>query len=649
MSVGPGELDQASKARLFEALLRSADRAQLGISITHAAAHGPETVLMNEGACLIIGCSLDEVGLKPLWDSIAPEELPRLKDFHERRRRGEKLPSSFETVVLNKSGERVPIEVIQSLTELDGKPVTISLFRDISDRKRASTALMESEARFRSLIEGAPDGVAILRGPRILFLNPTAARLLGLESPEQANGRSILEFLHPEDAERAAVRIRRLLESGQRHGEPAEYRSRAIDGSERTVEIASIPIEYEGAPAVLAFARDITERKAIQAKLVEADRLAALGVLSAGVAHEINNPLAYVLLNLEYLGRELPKLGSHGEALEDLMLRVRDACHGAERVATIVRDLRTFARGDEGARQIVDLRDVIEAALSIVRNELDQKARLVREYSDVGAVDGNPNRLEQVFLNLLLNAAQAFATADPERNEIRVRLRSERGHVSVDISDNGGGIAPHLTGRIFDPFFTTKPVGVGTGLGLPICRSIVRAHGGDVAVNSVPGKGATFTVSLPASRHSADSEPVRRPSEPGMKMRGRVLIVDDEAAVAKTLSMLLQNEHDLSLAASGEDALRLLRATSATGGFDAIICDLMMPGMSGIELYELIKSEYPGVEQRVIFMTGGVSMLRATEFLAAVKNPTFEKPFDMNELRKTLHALVETARGASTS
>jgi len=644
MPRGPSELDPASKARLFEALLRSADTAHFGIAISHAAPEGPEILLMNAGATWILGYTPEELEQLPSWNLVAPEELPRMKEMHERRKRGEQLPSSFETVALRKSGERVPVEVIQSLTELDGKQVTISLFVDIGDRKRAGTALLESEARFRSLIEGAPDGVAILRGPRVLFLNPTAARLLGLEKPEQAAGRSILEFLHPDDGQRAAVRIRQLLQSGERHAEPAEYRSRAIDGSERTVEIASIPIEYEGGPAVLAFARDITERKAIQAKLVEADRLAALGVLSAGVAHEINNPLAYVLLNLEYLMRELPKLAEPSEKLDDLMSRVRDACHGAERVATIVRDLRTFARGDQGARRVVDVRDVIEAAINIAKNELDRKAQLVRNYSEVPALDGNPNRLEQVFLNLLLNAAQAFATADPERNEIRLTVRAERGLVTVDVSDNGSGIAPHLTGRIFDPFFTTKPVGIGTGLGLPICRSIVRAHGGDITVSSVLGEGATFTVSLPASRQATHAQPSQKPSEPGLRTRGRVLIVDDEAAVARTLGLLLQSEHDLSLASSGEDALRLLRAAAEAGGFDAIICDLMMPGMTGIELYELIKSEYPGLERRVVFMTGGVSMLRATEFLATVKNPTFEKPFDMDELRKTLRGLIEAAR-----
>jgi PAS domain S-box-containing protein len=592
------------------------------------------------------GYTAEEIGAAPLWNFIAPEELPRLQEMFERRKRGDEVPSAFETVIVRKTGEHVPVQVTQTLTELDGNVVSVSVVMDITDRKRVDTALRESEARFQSLIEGAPDGVAILRGPKIMFLNPTAARLLGMENPASGLGHSIMEYLHPDDAPRAAARIQELLKSGVRHSEPAEYRSRSVDGTERTVEIAAIPIEFEGGPAVLAFARDITERKAIQAKLVEADRLAALGVLSAGVAHEINNPLAYVLLNLEYLGRELPKLAGQTDRLEDLLTRVRDACHGAERVATIVRDLRTFARGDQGARLPVDVREVLEAAISIAANEVHRQARLVREYLEVPAVDGNPNRLEQVFLNLLLNAAQAFPNADPNKNEIRVKLLKRGENVVVEISDNGAGIAPHLVGRIFDPFFTTKPVGVGTGLGLPICRSIVRAHGGDVSVASSPGEGATFTVWLPSSQQAATQRPVRKQSDPRLSVRGRILIIDDEAAVARTLSMLLQTEHDLSLATSGEDALGLLRAESQAGGFDAIVCDLMMPGMTGMELYELIKAQYPGLEQRVVFMTGGVSMLRATEFLASVKNPTFEKPFDLNELRKTLRVLIESARSA---
>jgi CheY-like chemotaxis protein/two-component sensor histidine kinase len=322
------------------------------------------------------------------------------------------------------------------------------------------------------------------------------------------------------------------------------------------------------------------------------------------------------------------------------MVRVRDACHGAERVATIVRDLRTFARGDDSARGPVDLRDVAEAAINIAGNTLNQKARVVRDYADTPLVEGNANRLEQVFLNLLLNAAQAMPNGAPATDEIRVRLYRRGNAAIAEIEDTGEGIPEALMARIFEPFFTTKPVGVGTGLGLPICRSIVSAHGGTLDVTSEVGHGTTFRVTLPASqlpepiaRHSSSRAPVSEAP------RGRVLVVDDEAAVGNTLKLVLQGEHDILLATSGDEALRLL----ANQGVDAILCDLMMPGMTGMELHEAIRSVHPGLETRMIFMTGGTVLPHTETFLARVNNPLLEKPFDITLVRRLLRGFVSAS------
>ncbi len=409
------------------------------------------------------------------------------------------------------------------------------------------------------------------------------------------------------------------------------------------VEISSIPIDLGGERSVLAFARDITERKAIQARLAEAERLTALGVLSAGVAHEINNPLAYVLLNLEYLRQQLPRLADDPARLSDLMVRVRDACHGAERVATIVRDLRTFARGDDGTRGPVDLREVIEAAINIAGNTLKQSARIVRDYGESPLVDASANRLEQVFLNLLLNAAQALPNGDPERDEIRIRLYGDQLRAVAEIVDTGPGVPEQVIGRIFEPFFTTKPVGVGTGLGLPICRSILAAHGGTIEVESRANEGATFRIILPASS-TARGAARRTSSRPLVSLgpRGRVLVVDDEVAVGSTLRLVLQREHDVQLATSGEEALQLLAAGSR---FHAIVCDLMMPGMTGVDLYEAIRTAHPGLEERMVFMTGGALLAKTEDFLSRVKNPLLEKPFDVPLVRRTLEKLVAANEG----
>jgi two-component system, cell cycle sensor histidine kinase and response regulator CckA len=646
---GSLDLSVAERASLFDALRQAAERSGAGLAITDISSEQPRNLFVSADLARMMGYEPHEALLRDPWSMIAPEELPRLKEMATRRAAGEKVPGSFETVLLHRSGARIAIELAQSRTTLDGQPITVTFVSDISSRAATSQALRESEKRFRDLVDGAPDGVAILRGPVMMFLNGRAAKLLGLANAAQGTGRVITDFLHPDDRERAATRIRKLLQDGGLD-ERAEYRSIDGRGEERAVEISSIPIEYQGGPAVLAFARDVTERKRMEIKLLEADRLTALGVLSAGVAHEINNPLAYVLLNLEYLKRELPKAANDPSRIESLMVRVQDACHGADRVASIVRDLRTFARGEETARQPVGLENVIEAAVNIAYPEIRTRARLERRYQTVPAVDGNAGRLEQVFLNLLLNATQAFAEGSEEvDNLIRVTLRAEGDQVVAEVADNGPGIPADLLGRIFDPFFTTKPVGVGTGLGLPICRGIVQTHGGEITVDSKPGAGAVFTLTFPASKLSPimpSRKSDRSPLDHGdVRERGRVLVVDDESVVAHTLKVLLQGEHDLVVAQSGAEALDLLQDEAASmPAYDAILCDLMMPGMTGIELFEVLRREYPALAGRVVFMTGGVSMLRVSEFLESVPNAKFEKPFDIAELRRCLHRLVASSR-----
>lgn len=645
MSADSVQLAGFDHAQLYELIAGACDSADLPVVITLNDEEPPRNLFLNQGAQKLLGYSPEEFRAMPIWQWLAPDQVARISAMREHSKQGEALPNPMETAVLSRSGQRIDVEVSRSHPVVNGRALTVAFLFDISARKRSELALRQSETRFRSLIDGAPDGIAILLGPNVAFLNPAAARMLGTTT-EDALGTPITDFLHPDDAQLAAARIGQLYRTGTRHPEPVEYRTRSA-GRELNLEISSIPTEYQGKPAVLAFARDVTERKAIQARLVEADRLAALGVLSAGIAHEINNPLAYLLLNLEYLSRELPTLAYEPNKLDALMVRVRDACHGAERVASIVRDLRTFARADEGMRGPVDVKAALESALNIANNEIKQKAELVRDYEPVPAVDANPNRIEQVLLNLILNAVQSLPGPGTPGQEVRARLRTSEGQVGITIEDTGSGIPESLLGKIFDPFFTTKPVGVGTGLGLPICRSIVRGLGGEISVRSVLGQGSAFTVTLPASSTalSPKGTPPRTASPPPVQ-RGRLLVVDDEISVARTLKALLQNEHDVVLASNGAEALAAI-ANSSGDGFDVIMCDLMMPGMSGMELYERLKQAHPGLEARMVFMTGGVSIERAREFLDSRVNLTFEKPFDFDRLKRALRRLVEAARSSS--
>jgi CheY-like chemotaxis protein len=380
--------------------------------------------------------------------------------------------------------------------------------------------------------------------------------------------------------------------------------------------------------------------------------------LAAGVAHEINNPLSYLMANLDMvLSRRLPvlaegvrdaeqRLGLVGELSEQIVLvteMLGIAREGADRVRNIVRDLKAFARGDDDRRGPVDVRRVLDAAINMAWNEIRHRAGLIKEYRSVPPIEANESRIGQVFLNILVNAAQAMPVGSAAENTIRVTAGADdAGNVIVEVSDTGPGIPKDVLGRIFDPFFTTKPVGVGTGLGLWICQGIISALNGTITVESEAGLGATFRVVLP-SRNGALPVPtevtkeVRAPAGP----RGRVLVVDDEVAFGRTLAGVLGDEHDVVSTSSGRDALLLLRDDAR---FDAILCDLMMPNFTGMDLYETIVRERPALAPKFVFVTGGAFTPRARQFLEQVPARRIGKPFDIATLLTTLREVITEGR-----
>jgi signal transduction histidine kinase len=267
------------------------------------------------------------------------------------------------------------------------------------------------------------------------------------------------------------------------------------------------------------------ERAHMQAMLVQTDRLASLGMLAAGVVHEVNTPLSYILSNLDWLDEEVPalrmevmrKTGRPGAELPGVAERLaavestlRDIREGADRVRHIARDVRAFAREPSDPNTLVDLREVLEAALKMASVQIRYRARVVRDYHEVPMVLASESRMAQVFLNLVVNAAQAIPEDSPSENEIRVRLTTgPKGEVCAEVTDTGAGIAPEHLPHLFEPFFTTKPQGEGTGLGLFICKSIIESFDGTITVESKPGVGTTFRLLLPA--HEAASRGVEAP------------------------------------------------------------------------------------------------------------------------------------------
>ncbi len=361
-------------------------------------------------------------------------------------------------------------------------------------RREAEEDLRRSEASFRTLIEQSPDAILIHREGTVCFANPTAVKVLGLASARELLGRPVTACVQPGHEAALTEPSSTLREVRFQHQE-----GRTVLG-----EVVTVLLPFDGQPATLCIARDITERRQVQERLLATERLASLGTLAAGVAHEINNPLAYILSNLNYVNEELTELVKGGGALEgsranDLLEALRETLTGGHRVRDIVRDLRYLSRGGSEQQAPVDVHTILDSCVNMAWSEYKHRARLVKDYGALPLVTGNVSRLGQVFLNLLINAAQAIPLEPSRLGEIRLSTRYEEDAVVVSVQDTGVGIPSENLDRLFDPFFTTKPVGVGTGLGLSICQGIVSGMGGRITVESQPGLGSTFRIILPVA------------------------------------------------------------------------------------------------------------------------------------------------------
>ncbi|ATB33612.1 two-component system sensor histidine kinase NtrB [Melittangium boletus] len=381
------------------------------------------------------------------------------------------------------------------------------------ERIRAHAELERTRDFLRNTLDAVPDPLFVRdRDHRWVMVNTAFCQLMG-HPAEALLGRSSIDFLPSRESQAYWLQDEQALASGR----PDESELSFTDRTGLTRTLLTRRAVFPGAngqPALVSVIRELTERKRLETQLRLADRMASMGTLAAGVAHEINNPLAYISSNLTFLSEQLSRAALPPEALPELCEVVAETQEGAGRVQSIVQDLKTFARADEERRGPVNVHQVIDGALRLVRNELQrQNTRLERSLDPVPAVLGNEARLGQVLVNLLVNALQAFPEQRATANLIRITTR--RGgprQVVLEIEDNGVGMSPEVMQRIFDPFFTTKPVGVGTGLGLAICHTIIQSMGGQIDVRSTQGKGTTFLVSMSVFGDEDEEEGLVQPT-----------------------------------------------------------------------------------------------------------------------------------------
>lgn len=407
----------------------------------------------------------------------------------------------------------------------------------------------------------------------------------------------------------------------------------------------------------------------LKQRLVHIDRLVSIGSLASGVAHEINNPCAYLLANLDVMRDENARLQRFAQRLEDiaradgsngpmreLVLGARmhqtaidlediiaDNITGTERIRAIVRGLGTFARSEEEELEDVDMQRVVTTACSMVENEIRHIATLTTTIQPVPFIRGAPTKLVQILTNLLLNASHAIQEVEAKKTEHRIEVECKRTgrHISLSVRDTGCGIPAHLRQRIFEPFFTTKSKAQGSGLGLALCAEMVEMHGGSIHLHTEVGAGSTFEILLPVPAPNTAkvraSRIANRPLPP-TTVRRRLLLIDDDDALLRSLSRMLAPHHDVIAVRGGRQAIGLLRRDQ---NFDAIICDLMMPQIDAPTVYDALSQLAPQLRQRFIVCSGGAFTHRSRSFLRNSGCPLLEKPMRVGTFLRRIEDTIE--------
>ena len=500
------------------------------------------------------------------------------------------------------------------------------LYEEARERAREIQRLNEYTNR---ILASNPSALAVLTGSgrEVVSVNRAFCQTLGLDE-KLVEGRPISEVLPWDGLEEV---IRQSLASPA-DARKEEMRYLAEDGSERWVLVSAVPLltvdEADPEEESLLVLNDITEQKWQQERMQEHSRLAAVGELAAGVAHEINNPLAAILGLSELIQMEnLPS-----QVTED----ARKIQEAAQRAAKIVQNLLSFARKHEPEKRYMDVASIVDRAIELKSHDfkLNNIGVTVRHAKAVPATMVDELQLTQVVLNILTNAEQAIREGQGA-GEVTATTQLLNGKIRISIADDGPGIPAESLHSIFDPFFTTKEAGEGTGLGLSICYGIIREHGGELWAESNRGEGAIFHIELPVSAGETSGESRTTETPDNFIPSLRVLVVDDEPVVRDTLSRVLSGDgHDVALASNGNNAWDLIQ----TDDFDIIFVDLRMPGLDGQGLYQLANGFSPDLARKMVFITGDTTSASARNFIKSTGNPFLSKPFSIRSVRQILQA-----------
>jgi two-component system, cell cycle sensor histidine kinase and response regulator CckA len=617
---------------------------QLGYQLLPSAASSDEALLIASERCPDL--VLMDIGIRGEQDGIDTAALLR---------RQHRVPVVYITAyadeeTLSRAKETEPLGYLLKPFKPRELRATVEM---ALYRHQMETRLHEREAWLNTLLRSIGEGViATDASGAVSFMNPVAEALLG-RTQDEVSGHPIDQVMHLRsvlDKSRMENPLTTALRERKAVSTCADALLLTADGAEYAVNDNAAPIFDQGRllGAVMVI-RDVTEERRFKRQMAADNHLVSLGIMTAKVGHEINNPLGVIAFNLDFLltrlSAEVPsaRQSQFGQLpcltrreLQQVLSETRDA---AQRIREIAMSLRTAARPAESGPQTAEVSRALTWALSTTAAELRHRARVVYTIEDVPPLALSETKLGQVLVNIILNAAHAIEPGNFERNEVRISVTAcGPNSAAIEVRDTGHGIPEGLMSKVFDPFFSTKAVGRGTGLGLSVCQDIINNCGGSIEVKSKQGEGTTFRLLLPVAKFSAEQQ---TPSSAPAFQPLTVLLVDDNELVARALARVLSPHHNVIGVAGVSEAIGLFEQGQT---FDVVVCDVMMPERTAVDLYRYLKKTAPALAERVLFVTGGAGTAELQEFLDGFPGRVLEKPFDLDELERAIGDVLVSSR-----
>ncbi len=633
-------LMQREQQRILRAVL---DNTPLGIWLVNVAGR---PLFVNRGVCTAAGIPDERFLAAPHYARLFDEAMEQNCMASDRAALAQDKPHVSHEELRFVDGQLHKLEIVKMrMLDEAGQPTgIIGLYMDVTERDRVQAALLESEQRYRALLEVSPNAIFINRADRVTYINPAGLRLFGAERPEQILGRDPAELFHPDCRATVQAHLRTRLAEQKTIGLIEKTITR-LDGSAVEVEISAAPFTDQGVTAIQLILRDITYRKKLEGKLRQSQKMEAIGTLAGGIAHDFNNLLTIIQGNTSLI---LLETGISKDSAESL----RQISEATTRAATLTQQLLTFSRKTHVQLQLIDLNEVISKLVKMLRRLIREDIDLECHYSGKPILLlADPGMIDQILLNLTVNARDAMPAGGRltiRAEHVQISAADQQNHpgarpgpfAKLSVTDSGTGIDPQHLARIFDPFFTTKDIGKGTGLGLATVHGIVEQHQGWIEVDSRPGAGTTFRVFLPIHETAPAENPAAE--SPGIIPSGHetVLLVEDEAALLNLISRILRRQgYQVLEATSGVAALELWKKHAAE--IDLLLTDIVMPqGVSGVALAETLQAERPGLK---ILLTSGYHQEPSTRPTPASKKwRVLEKPCSHRHILEAIRQCLDT-------